>query len=378
MKNLTYLKLRDAVPLRWEDFKEDLFINEFPVLVNAKTTPQDPVYHGEGDVWTHTKMVIKELVSSPTYLELSDEDRFILFYAGLLHDVSKYKTTIIDEATGKISQPGHSKKGAIEARVILWKKEVPFSIREQICNLIASHQLPFFIMKSDIYLKSIYKLSWELNIKLLCDLAEADIRGRICPDVSDVLTNIELLREVAKEENCYTSPRSCYSTVARLEYARHGKGHPDFDMFKPDGSLVIVMCGMPASGKNTWVAKNSKGLPVISFDDEIEAQGLKHGGNVGKAIHSAIDKAKELLRSKAPFVWNSTHLSQQMRDKTLDLLYSYNATVTIVYLEESYKETLARNSKRNSTLSNSALEAMLHKWEPPFVYECESLRTYAN
>ena len=35
------------------------------------------------------------------------------------------------------------------------------------------------------------------------------------------------------------------------------------------------------------------------------------------------DRAKSLLREKQPFVWNSTHLSAQMRKKTLDLLYAY-------------------------------------------------------
>ncbi|KAG1433511.1 hypothetical protein G6F57_022096 [Rhizopus arrhizus] len=41
--------------------------------------------------------------------------------------------------------------------------------------------------------------------------------------------------------------------------------------------------------------------------------------------HLAIARARELLRRKAPFVWNATHLSELMRKKTLDLLYSYHA-----------------------------------------------------
>lgn len=373
-----YKLLLDKVPSSMSEFDETFFLSEFPVLEKAKDTPQDPVYHGEGDVWTHTKMVLKELMDNPSYALKSVSDKFILFYAALLHDVSKYRTTKIDEVTGKISQPGHSKKGAIEARLLLWKKGVPFEIREVICNMIASHQIPFFVVESDDYLRKIHKLSWELPLDLLCDLAEADIKGRICPDVENVLVSIEMLREIAKEEGCYTSEKSFASKTSRLEYARHGKGVPDFEMFKPEGSEVVVMCGMPASGKNTWVEKNHPNLSVVSFDDAIAELGLKHGKNVGLAIHAAIDKAKDLLRQKKSFVWNATHLSQQMRDKTLDLLYSYNASVTIVYLESEYKEILNRNSKRDSTLSNKHLEEMLTKWEPPLQYEAENLLIYAK
>ena len=35
----------------------------FPQLEQAKTTPQDPIYHAEGDVWTHTQMVVAELLA---------------------------------------------------------------------------------------------------------------------------------------------------------------------------------------------------------------------------------------------------------------------------------------------------------------------------
>jgi predicted kinase len=47
--------------------------------------------------------------------------------------------------------------------------------------------------------------------------------------------------------------------------------------------------------------------------------------NEGAVAHRAVDKAKELPRKKAPFVWNATHLSEQTRTKTLDLLFAYHA-----------------------------------------------------
>jgi hypothetical protein len=42
-----------------------------PQLELAKTTPQDPIYHAEGDVWTHTQMVVTELLQDGDYAALT-------------------------------------------------------------------------------------------------------------------------------------------------------------------------------------------------------------------------------------------------------------------------------------------------------------------
>jgi predicted kinase len=159
-----------------------------------------------------------------------------------------------------------------------------------------------------------------------------------------------------------------------VSYFRGADVHPDYPLFQEPGSRVTVMCGLPASGKNTWVAANRKGLPVVSFDDAREELGLRHGQNEGLAAHHAVDKAKALLRTKAPFVWNATHVSQSMRDKSLDLLFAYGAEVELVYLELPRHELLSRNSRRDTSLTNKALEGMLHKWELPLPTEAHLVR----
>lgn len=136
---------------------------------------------------------------------------------------------------------------------------------------------------------------------------------------------------------------------------------------------MIVLSGLPASGKDTWVAAHARGLDVVSFDDAKAELGLKHGENDGMAAHYAIDKAKALLRKHSPFVWNATHLSVQMRTKTLDLLYAYNAQVRLVYLEAPPDTVFARNHKRDTTLSNKELARMLQCWEVPFPWEAHAV-----
>ena len=81
-----------------------------------------------------------------------------------------------------------------------------------------------------------------------------------------------------------------------------------------------------------------------------------------------------MLRSKAPFVWNATHLSRQMRSKSLDLCFAYGARVELVHLEASRATLLARNRARDTTLSNAALLGMLQRWEVPLPTEAHALQ----
>lgn len=352
----------------------------FPALELAKTTPQDPRYHGEGDVWTHTKMVVEALLALPLYQTADRADQEIVFLAALLHDIAKHSTTVIDPVTGAIGQPGHSRKGAIDARIALWEAGVPFAVREAVCRLIAVHQVPFFALEGSRRGKTpefiVRELSWQVDIPLLAMLAEADMRGRICPDGQRVLDNIALFCELARDERCFGQPRAFADAHTAVSYFRGADVHPDYPLFQEPGSRVIVMSGLPASGKNTWVSQHHPELPVISFDDAREELGLRHGKNEGMVAHLAIDRARELLRRKAPFVWNATHLSELMRKKTLDLLYSYHAQVELVYLEQPRAELLRRNTRRDTSLSNKTLTSMLHRWDLPLPTEAHRV-TYA-
>jgi len=369
--NYEHLRALTPAPGQQPDFAACLAA--FPALELAKTTPQDPRYHGEGDVWTHTQMVVEALLALPQYRQASRGDQEIVFLAALLHDVAKHSTTVIDPVTGAIGQPGHSRKGAIDARIALWDAGVPFAVREAICRLISVHQVPFYALAGSRRGKSaefiVRELSWQLDIRLLAMLAEADMRGRVCADQGKVLDNIALFCEVARDEACFGQPRRFADAHTAVSYFRGAQVHPDYALFQEPGSQVIVMSGLPASGKNSWVARHHPDLPVVSFDDAREALGLAHGKNEGKVAHLAVDRAKDLLRRRQPFVWNATNLSELMRKKTLDLLYSYHAEVELVYLEQPRAELLRRNTRRDTSLSNKTLTAMLHRWDLPLPTE---------
>ncbi|MDC6179072.1 HD domain-containing protein [Ralstonia solanacearum] len=372
-----YEQLRALVPAPGKSPDFQACLAAFPALAFAKTTPQDPRYHGEGDVWTHTQMVVEALLALPDYQAAPRAEQEVVFLAALLHDVAKYSTTVVDPMTGAIGQPGHSRKGAIDARIALWDAGVPFDVRESVCRLISVHQVPFFALDGSRrgtpeFL--VRELSWQLSIPSLAMLAESDMRGRICADKARVLDNIELFRELARDEGCYGTPRRFADAHTAVSYFRGADVHPDYPLHQAPGSRVIVMSGLPASGKNTWVDAHHPELPVVSFDDARDALGLRHGKNEGMVAHLAVDRAKALLRAQQPFIWNATHLSERMRQKTLDLLFAYHAEVEIAYLEQPRAELLRRNTKRDTSLSNKALASMLHRWSVPLPTEAHHVR----
>lgn len=347
-----------------------ILLETIPGLAALELAPQDPVYHSEGNVLIHTRMVVEAIVNSSAYQSATADERFILFFACLLHDIAKPSTTVIEADTGKIRQPGHSARGAIDARLMLWQAGVPFQTRETICRIIAVHQLPFFALAGDRDGTSpehmVHRLSWDLPVWMLCAVASADMEGRGFSEKRGVLDDIEVFRLLAEEEGCLHAPKAFPNTYTRIAYFRGARIAPGYDLYRPfEGSKVVVMSGMPASGKNTWVASHHPSLPVVSFDDARDELGLAHGKNEGKVAHAAIDKAKHLLRNREDFVWNATHLSRQMRKKTLDLLYSYGAQVTVCYIEQPEQEIFRRNSLRDTSLRNRDIARMLLKWEVP-------------
>ena len=58
-----------------------------------KNISQNPEFHGEGDVYIHTRMVCDELIRIPAFWKLSEMQKIGLFAAGVFHDVGKIRTT---------------------------------------------------------------------------------------------------------------------------------------------------------------------------------------------------------------------------------------------------------------------------------------------
>ena len=376
----TFDELADLVPRSpWVEIDWPALLDAIAPLRELEATPQDPIHHAEGNVWIHTRMVCDELRRLPDFEAADDARRFVLFYAALLHDVAKPPCTVVHE-DGRVSSAGHSRRGAVDARVLLWRAGVPFELRERIARIVQHHQMPFFAVKGERSGRSpeciVRRLASEVSLRELATVAEADARGRVCADGGETLVNIELFRLMAEEDGCLDGPRSFPDAATRVAYFRgNGSISADYPFHTEPGSRVTLLSGLPASGKDTWVAENARGRAVLSFDAARAELGVRHGTDAaGAAVHLVGERAKHLLRRQEPFVWNATHLSEESRQRTLDLLYRYGAEVEIVYLEAPESVIRRRNRGRDTTLTDAAIDRMLHHWEVPSAREAHAVR----
>lgn len=350
----------------------DGWLDLVPELIPTRTTPQSPVHHGEGDVWTHTTMVMGETVTSLAYEQADPDTRAVLFLACLLHDIAKPSTTVIDP-DGRIRQPGHSRRGAIDARALLWGAGAPFSLRERICGVITHHQVPFFGIEARKGLAgdfTVRKLSWEVRMSDLLAVARADIRGRIAADIDRILEQIDLMELLADDIGCLRQAAGFPDADTRYAYFRRdGAISPDYPFFEAEGPTVTFVCGMPGSGKDHWI-RNNTDLPVVAYDDVRDEMDVEHGDDEGRVAQLTKERAREHLRAKQSFVWNATALQKTFRDPRIDLARQYGARVRIVHVEASDAQTWRKqNRERARSVPEAYLDRSLHRWELPLATE---------
>src|ERR1700676_1282776 len=192
---------------------------KFEWIRAMRDCPQDEVFHAEGTVWTHVGMVCEALAGLDEFRALPELDRHILFAAALLHDVAKPSCTRNEE--GRITSRGHSQRGAIAARRILWELGFNFTAREQVSALVRYHQLPFHLINKPDAQRMAFLISQTARCDLLTLLAKADVLGRECADKADLLLQIELFREYCREQDCIHGPRQFPSSHSRFLYFRN-------------------------------------------------------------------------------------------------------------------------------------------------------------
>lgn len=337
-------------------------------------TEQNPVFHAEGNVWTHTKMVCQELVKLDPFLALEEEKRQAVFLAALLHDVGKILTTRWED--GNWISPNHTLVGSKMARQFLWQDmglcgtPEKQQLRETICNLIRCHSFPPHAIDDPDGKRKLLAIAANgqncpmFTMELLCVLCEADALGRECADAQDrmrMAEQVQLCREFAKENGCYDGPFPFPSAHTRYSYLAGKNLSPEAELYDDTWGEVILMSGLPGTGKDTWIKEYYPDLPMISLDEIRKEIKVSPTENQSKVLEIARERAKELLRKKQPFVWNATNLSPMVRAKQINLFTQYHASTRIVCLETDWSEQLRRNSGRADAVPEQAICRMLEE-----------------
>jgi len=367
-------------PISWEDFADSGFATVFEKMQN---TPQSPKYHGEGDVWVHTKMVCEALVGLEEYGELSKKEQDVVFLSAMLHDIGKTVCTILRD--GEITSPYHTVKGAVLARGWLWQQfdlagtKEKQALREAICMMVKYHSFPTFATVEKDWQRKMLKiaangeLTDRFSIKLLYLLSKADVLGRRSQVEDDYKERVECFKMMAEDVGCFEGPYSFTDAFSERAYFRRQTNWQDDSLWRDTWGEVIMLCGLPASGKDTYIATHLPEMEMISLDAIRERLGISPTDDQGKVIAAFQSMAKERLRKKQPFVYNATNLSKDIRQKQIDLFEKYGASVKIIFLETPWEEEMARNQSREAEVPQHAIDRMLGKLEMPERSESEAV-----
>ncbi len=348
-----------------------------------KTTRQNPAYHGEGDVYTHTQMVCRELTGNPAFYQLTAGQRSELFLAAVLHDIGKVKTTRMEN--GEWISPHHASTGSRMARAFLWgacgicgtRERIAY--RETVCTLIRYHMLPVYLMDREEPERKVREaaaageLAEDFSWRLLGMLAEADVKGRTAEDTEEELSQVELSMLMAKEAGCLDAPYPFPGGFTRRAYLSGRNVQPDQALYDDTWGEVILLSGLPGTGKDTWIGQNHSDLPMVSLDGFREELDVKPTENQGEVIQAALGRAREFLRKKQPFIWNATNLTKDTRQRTIRLIEQYGARARIVYLETDQDTRRARNAGRADPVPENAVAGMLEKTVPPMPGEAQAV-----
>lgn len=334
---------------------------------------QDAGWHAEGDVWTHTRMVVAALESLSEWPSLERTDQAKLTFAALFHDAGKPATTQPDPETGRLRSPKHAVVGMEIARRVLRDLGCDVLIREEIANLVRYHGRPAHLLEKSDPGHEVIALSWLVNHRLLYVLAVADMRGRETTDTARPEENLGLWRLVAEENGCYDRPFAFANDHAGFLFYAGNLSSLHYVPREDYRCTVTMMSGLPGAGKDTWLRRHRAELPVVALDDVRGDLGVEPTDDQGAVIQLARERCREHLRAGRDFAFNATNTVRQTRKRWIDLFAGYGARIELIYLEPALPVLFGRNAKRPRPVPPKAIERLVEKLEPPTRTEAHSL-----
>lgn len=335
---------------------------------------QDALWHAEGDVWTHTKLVLRQLEKLDDWNQLDRVSQLKLIFTALFHDSGKPATTIIEPETGRTRSPKHAIAGMEIARSILRSINCGLAFREEVANLVRYHGRPAFVLEKQQPAKDVITLSLTQNLHLLYLFALADTRGRDTADNSKPEEHLHLWKMVAEENLCFDKPYPFVNDHARFLFCRDQLSSLHYSPREEYRCNVTMLSGLPGAGKDTWLKQNKSQLPVVSLDDIRKENDIDPTDNQGEVVQMAREKCREYLRAKKDFAFNATNTLRQTRQRWIDLFAEYDARIEIVYIEPNLSTVYNQNAKRQNQVPERVIDRLIERLEPPTLCEAHALK----
>ena len=184
--------------------EETGWLRHFPEIAALRGTPQEPEWHPEGDVFTHTQHCVDALAGLAEWQQSAPARRRLLMLATLALDFGKPSTTQRQEKRGAMrwTSNGHEPAGGPIAKNFLRRIGAPHELDEPVCQLVVHHLVHHHGQRDDFSEAQVRRLARKLAPATIDDLAlvmTADALGRPPLHTPETHTLIAQLRAKAHQ-----------------------------------------------------------------------------------------------------------------------------------------------------------------------------------
>lgn len=140
-----------------------------------------------------------------------------------------------------------------------------------------------------------------------------------------------------------------------------------------DNPIVIVICGLPGSGKSTISQKIAKETNATIFSSDAlreEIFGDVNEQNRNSELFNEMHRRiKECLKSGNNAIYDATNTSSKRRMAFIDELHNIDCEKRCVVVATPYEQCLVNNMSRDKIVPEKVIEKMYRNWNTPYWFE---------